>query len=478
MPQLLGPTNPVPGYDTPTVKVTPPMPGDTNVQNIVDPNRVVRPDRRTDQQDSGDTTGSYAARFDSGFMTFLQRLQNAPNLTGTFLQALQWQMGTAVSSGIRAGFASDISQFLEFLHMDESQLLNFLQGQIQSGSRFSGTIFQTLRDAYNGTQSDLMKTEILQFLRRYSNYSSTAHLEGKILRTVANMGESLPSRWGGPLEEILAKLQNGVASGDRAGNLRLLRGELFPLIANYVSTTHDHGRARMLLSLLMLDVARYENGSEGALLQSFRLLASNGALPTALNGLKDGDILRLLQSTDYGKASRNNLFADRLASMTSRALAGEGGVEAQEAFRNIMAALLINESVYMPVAHFLLPLEMNGNLLFSELWVDPDAEDDRKKSSGDSKGPTTRILLKMDIQSLGAFDVLINARESTVSMSVRCPEEVAAFSEQISHALEDILTRNGLKPDTVVVAAMKKPLTISEVFPKLFERMDSINVKI
>lgn len=478
MPQLLGPTNPVPGYDAPTVKVTPPMPGDTTIQNIVDPSRVVRPDQRTDQQDAGDATASYAARYESSFMTFLQRLQAAPDLVANFLQALQRQGTATVSSGISAGFAEEISKFMDFIQMDEGQLLNFLQNQVKSGTRFSGALFQSLRDAYTGTQSSLMKTEILQFLRRFSNYTSTPHLEEKLVRTVTDMTRSVPSRWGNPLTEIAAKLENGVASGDRAGNLRILRDQLFPLISNYVTTTHDHGRARALLSMLTLDVARYENGAPEPLLQSFRLLATNGALPEELSKLPDKDVLRLLKETDFGKAKESDLFAERVVSMTSRALDGEGGVEAQDAFRNIMAALLLNESVYMPIAHFMLPLNMDDNLMFSELWVDPDAEDEQKHPSSGGGGPATRVLIKMDIQSLGAFDVLINEREGAVNLSVRCPEEVAAFSEQISRSLEDILARDGLKPEAVVVGAMKRPLTISEVFPKLYERMDSINVKI
>ena len=165
MPELLGPTNPVPAQSTVQPRVSTPPPTDTSIQNIVNPSVVTRPDQKRDQQGSGDSTGPGAARYESNFMTFLQRLRDSGSLSTVFLQVLH---GTEVSSGIRAGFAEELAGLLEFLKMDESQLMSFLQNQLRSGSRFSGALFQMLRNAY-GSSPGLMQNEILQFLRRYSD---------------------------------------------------------------------------------------------------------------------------------------------------------------------------------------------------------------------------------------------------------------------------------------------------------------------
>ncbi len=471
MPGLLGPTNPVPGYEPTPVRVTTPPPGDTTVQNIVDPNRVVRPDNRPERQDTGDAAN--AARYESNFMTFLQRLRGAGELPSTFMRVMG--EATQVTSGIRSGFAEAMSGFLEFLSMDEEQLLSFLRNQLESGSRFGGALFEVLRSAFKSS-SELTKSDILQFLRRFSDFSSTEHLEGKLLGTVEEMSDSLPSPWSGMLSQLLAELQNGVAAGDRAGNLKLLREQLFPTLAKYVSMTHDHGRARSLLSMLTLDMARYENGSEKGLLQSLRHLAANGVLPRELGELGDNELMRLLKDTDFTRAASSNSFADTLAELTGRALRGEGGASAQEAFQNILTALLINESVYMPVNHVMLPLNWNGNLMFSELWVDPDAERDSRGGGGE---PVLRVLIKMDIQSLGAFDVLIDSRRDTgVSLSVACPQELAQFTDQFKTALGDILAADGLKVAQVEVGAMARPVAVSDVFPKIFGGASGVNVRV
>ena len=473
MPGLLGPTNPVPGYDTQPVRIQTPPATDTSIQNVINTGVVTRPDNRTDRQDNNDSAGSQATRYESNFMTFLQRLRSSQNLSETVMRILQYR-GTEVSSGVDSGFAKEMNEFLEFVRMDEAEILAFLKNQLASASRFSGALFDALRQAFGGTQSDLLQNEILQFLRRFSDYSSTEHLEGRMLRTVSDMVDSLPGKWSQQLEELLRQLEEGIAGGDRQGNLELLRQKLFPLISRYVQATHDHGAARGLLSMLTLDVARYENGSEAGLLQSLRHLASTGVLPENLSHLSDAELLQILQSTEFFRASQENAFADRMASLTSRALQGEGGPAAQEAFHNILNSILINESVYMPLQHTMLPLNWNGNLMFAEMWVDPDA-DGSSSSSGD--GGAMRILIKMDIQSLGAFDMLISARRDRVALELACPKAVSEHSAAVSEVIGEILRRNGLNVESVTVAERKRPVTISEIFPKLYERMGGVNVK-
>ena len=171
----------------------------------------------------------------------------------------------------------------------------------------------------------MFRTEILQFLRQYSDWSSTGHLENRMLRTLYDMTRSLPSHWSNQLMDMAAKMENGIAAHDRQGNLDLLRGQVFPLISDYVRRTHDHGMARGLLSMLTLDIVRYENGNESSLIQAFRHLGNYNIFKADLNGLSDSDILRLLTDTEFSKASRSDNFTQRFIELAQRSLQGEGG---------------------------------------------------------------------------------------------------------------------------------------------------------
>ncbi len=475
MPEILRPTNPVPGYDNAGNRNQPINPQDpnTNIQNVVDPNRVMRGDQRSDQQHAGDASVSHRMRYESNFLTFLQRLANAPDTASAFLRLLQGQ-GLQVSSGITPGLAQELQGFLEFLNMDEAQLTQFLQGQLQSGLRFGGALFSALRNAYNTSNSQVFRTEILQFLRQYSDYSSTGHLETRMLRTLQDMTRSLPSHWANQLTEMAGRMENGVAAGDRQGNLDILRNQVFPLISDYVRRTHDHGMARSLLSLLTLDMVRYENGGEKELVQTFRHLGNYNIFKGDLSQLSDEDILRLLNDTEYARAAKSDSFAERFTQLAQRSLRGEGGTAGQEVFRNLMSSILINESVYMPLQHLLLPFQWEDRAVFSEMWVDPDAQ-----HSGGREAPAPRLLIKMDIEGLGAFDLVIDSSGGRTSLQVSCPRQVAAFSGDVSRDLTEILQRNGLSPGDVRVSAMRQPMNISDAFPTLFQEVKSgVDVKV
>lgn len=479
MPDLLGATNPVPGHDAAvTNRSMPVSPNNTQIQNVPDPSRVTRPDGRTEQQDSTLLADSERIRYDSNFQTFLQRLRENPDLAQTLTQLFAAGQGTVVSSGMSAGIAEQMTQILQMLHMDRDQLLNFLTGQFKAGTRFGGALFALLRSAYARAGSDSVRQDILQFLKNYTDYSSSVHIEKNLLRNLRGMADSMPASWANRLHELTAQLENRIAAGDRQGTLQLLQQEVFPHMSNYVGQTHDIGTARAFLALLTLDMARYENGSEENLLQSFRRLSGYGTLKEQLGGIDDQSLLNLLRASQFNRSSPANLYADHLAEAATRALSGEGDAQTQQVFRQLINAMLINESVYMPVNHYLVPLEWDGRLLFSEMWVDPDADDEENRNQNGGRGGTVKVLFKMDIQSLGLFDVVITSRMDEVELRIACPEKAAAFSDRIGQDLSQILTRNGLTPKNVTVAQMRKPVTLTEVFPKIFEGKNSVNVKV
>jgi len=481
MPDILGPTNHVPTYDNTNnanirnaaanVNVN-----NNNIKNVVDPTKVVRTDSRTEQQNLGDATQSNALRYESNFMTFVQRLRNSPDLSSTVMQYLQGR-GIEVSSGITEGISQEIAALLDFFKMDESQLANFLQTQLQSEAKFGGALFQALRNAYSTTQSGAARNEILLFLQHFSDYASTSHLENKISNTLDELEQSMPSKWSTPLSEMTGQVKNAIAAGDRQSALNILRQQVFPLVSKYVSTTHDHGRARQLLSMMTLDLVRYDNGEEQAMLQSLRKLTGLNVLPKELNDLEDADLMRMINDSEYFKASQKDVFSDYLSSVTKKAMSGEGGVQTQEAFQNIMESVLLNQSVFMPLKHIIIPLDWNGKTMFSEMWIDPDTEN--KKNTPAAIGEKNcRVLIKMDVENIGAFDLLINMKGQTASVDAACPESVASFSQTITGAISGILRNNGLEPGTVSVSAMKKPKTISQVFPNVFRNTEGVDVKI
>ena len=127
MPDLLGVTNAVPGNDANLInRNMPSIPNDPRIQNAPDLNRVSRPDNRAERQDSGEA-GNQAARYDSNFLTFLQRMSDTPGLSRTMTEILRAYQGTRVSSGMEEGIAVEMSALLEMLKMDEGKFSSFFR---------------------------------------------------------------------------------------------------------------------------------------------------------------------------------------------------------------------------------------------------------------------------------------------------------------------------------------------------------------
>ncbi|WP_369283198.1 hypothetical protein [Oscillibacter sp. GMB15532] len=481
MPEIMNVTNPVPAREPAAANRSIPNTAyDPGIQNVPNPGRVNRSDSNSGQQHAaGEESGSLPLRYDSNFQAFLQRVSESGNsISADLLRTLAGGARTSVSSGLRAGSAGDLSQILDLLRMNEGEFLRFLQDQSVSASRFGGAFFAALRNAYRAADSQSLRSDILQFLKQYGDFSSTAHIEDNLLRGLNRIISSLPRSWGAQVSDLTGQLQNSMLAGDRAGALKLLQGQIIPYLSDYISRSHDMGRVRSALSMLTLDIARYESGSQDGMLYALRRLFDHPSLRGTLGdlrGAEDAALLRMLKNTPFERMGRNNAFADRLASAADMALRGSAGVEAQERFGAMVASLLVNESVYMPLNHFILPLVWNERMMYSEIWVDPDADRDDRPQEDEAR--TLRFLLKADVEPLGLFDIVISSKGTSVDLAVRCPESVAPFSDIIRASLSGILADNGFSAGSVDVEKMVKPLTVSEIFPKIFSGKDSVNVR-
>lgn len=84
----------------------------------------------------------------------------------------------------------------------------------------------------------------------------------------------------------------------------------------------------------------------------------------------------------------------------------------------------------------------------------------------------------MDLPSVGFLEMTLGAGKEQVDVSVYGPDSVTAHSSLIAEDLGQILADHGLKGRSVQVQKHTRPLTLTEVFPGLFEGERGINVKI
>lgn len=360
--------------------------------------------------------------------------------------------------------------------MDEGELLKFMTDQLSTGNRFGGALFNALREVFISTPSPALKEDVLQFLKNFSDFTSTDHVETNILRTMDKLTYTIPASYGNKLATLTGELAEALEKGDRQGALKLLQGKIIPFMGDYTKKTHDMGLSRTLISVLTYNTARLEGGSEEQLLNSFHQLNTHASLRSRLGGVSDEALIKLINSSTFMQAEDINPFATLLVEATGEAMTGESGSELQEVFKQVLDSFLLNESVYVPLNHLTIPLDWDGKFLFSQMWVDPDAEDNLKKGR-EHEDPIAKVFLKMDVEGLGLFDLVVACKNSETEMLLNCPPVVAEHSKVVGRDIANILRDNGLNPADIHVGEMQAPLQLLQVFPKIYEGEKSINVK-
>lgn len=471
MPNIANVTNPVPSQESSSYKPSI-APNDPHIQNIPDPSRVGRPDQRSDRQDTA--TSNQAKRYDSYFQAFLNNLRDSGSISQTLTQMLISRPGTLVTSGMSPGISEQIARLMKMLNVDEAELAALLKGQLSASTRFGGILFQVLRDAIHQNPSETMQNDILQFLKKYNDFSSTPHIERNMQRILKQMSWFMPDRFSQPLDEQLSQLEQMLANGDRNSALKFLQNNIITYMSSYVSQMHERGITRSLLGMLVLDIARYQNGSPQELLQSFYKLLGYSFIKSGLGNPTPDEILEMLQRHASEANSAPSPLPDLLAEITARSLLGETNAHMKQSLKALVDSILLNQSVYMPLSHAVIPVEMQNRMMFSELWVDPDDKNSNSSKGGSSR--PMRILVKFDIQDLGLFDLIIAYNDDNIDVSISCPPHLEEFNKLFETKLSELAVKEGLKPSSMQATPMIRPVTISEVFPKIFDRKDSINV--
>ena len=74
--------------------------------------------------------------------------------------------------------------------------------------------------------------------------------------------------------------------------------------------------------------------------------------------------------------------------------------------------------------------------------------------------------------------MILLSRGETVDMQLFYPERLAVHKKMIQEGISNIMERNGIHSTSLYTDVLQTPKTISEVFPKLYERMNAVNVRI
>ena len=473
MSNILKVTTPTVGYDNNSVnnKPTPSQQAeDLSIKNPVEANRVGRADGRAE---SGGNDGGRGIAYDSNFGSFIQSLRDLPRLSEAMSKMIFGGMANLVESGITKGTAEDIQAFFQMLNMSPEKLSEFLKSQMAGANRLQGPLFDVLRQIMDEATTVELKAGVLDLLKKYNDMSSGKHLMENIKGTLEDIEARMFKGDREGLMKLAMKLKPHTMDSN-AANVRLLKEQIIPYMGKYVADNREMGKLRDLVTLVAFNTSRYESGSLDNVVQAFQRLMDFPTFQKHFKGMSVNDFRDMLRGVDYDRAAGKNELTDKLLNIMQAGVKGEAGIENKEAFVNIMRSILVNESVYMPVMHVMLPVILDGVPMFSEMWVDPDEE----SGNQGSKERGIKLLIKFDMKDVGFFDMMLYYEKGKIDMLIHYPEELSGHESDIRENIRKIMRKNNLELEYLGVEQGKVPIPVHTAFPKIFERRNSINVTI
>ncbi|EOS69818.1 hypothetical protein C818_02162 [Lachnospiraceae bacterium MD308] len=449
---------------------------DPRIQGPVNPNKVVRADARSDSAAEEQNVG-LKFQYQSNFEGFISQMKSQGVMTEEFATVFFEQLSNQVKAGMSEGFAQEIAQFLEMIQVDPENMLAFLKEQGDAAIRFQGAFFSLLRQAMNDTKNVELRAGILDFMKRYTDMAEGKHILREIEQTIKELKSGMLQSGREKMEEMEQQLKFGgnAGPGSTEENASLIKGKMLPYLNKYIGGTHDRGSVREGAAFLAALTARYENGDAARVLERFEQLMEYSAMQKYFKGFETQSLLKVLEATDFEKTIGKNKWMKGFVSLIQNGMQQGANIEQKQVFRNMMTSILLNESVYMPVLHMMLPMQVNDNLTFAEMWVDPDAG---KNSGGKEKERIIQGLVKFDIQDVGFFDLFFVYQDKKVNMQLNYPDALKDKEKEIRNKVAEALAENGLTGQELFFGSSKDSIAISEAFPQIFERKNSINVKI
>ncbi len=141
---------------------------------------------------------------------------------------------------------------------------------------------------------------------------------------------------------------------------------------------------------------------------------------------------------------------------------------------NLLQSMINAPGVMTPLAHFILPLQIENTRAFGELWVDND-DDSTPKSGGGTK--RYHLFLTFDVDNLGRFEADIYAGESSVDISLLHPPAFTKRIDGVINRVNRIAAGAGYSVNRFETGVLKAPHNLTQVFPKLIERRAGLNVQ-
>lgn len=444
----------------------------------IDPSKVTppSPDKKADQNGNFD----FLLNRNSVFNNLLRQLRETPALSQT-LQKIMFNVFNHTDN-VQESMPTTLlmKQLSAAMQMGEPDIVKNLMFQNNNHTKFSGPIFEFFRNLMPEYPESSLDQHISAFLKSYDVYFATPDTTATILKELTTLARQIPGSYSTKLQALAEELITEHPFNSLDLNLTVLKDKILPLLNEYVTVSNDFGPARDGITLLIHNIARLNISSHQKLVDEFSSLVDYCRYDLNLPDEKIDQLKSMFMKSLTESAQKpENQFYDSLLKVLTDSFSQSTSNVSQGLYKDVVASLLLDNSVYMPFTHLFLPINYNGKFMFSEIWIEKD--DDSKGSpsgSGETGSKPIKLLLTFDIKSLGYFEASIALSQKNADVKLSCPPALSKKNREISDKISEIFSKNGLMAQNVELTTNSTATVPSQIMKKVYERKNVIDVTI
>jgi len=134
---------------------------------------------------------------------------------------------------------------------------------------------------------------------------------------------------------------------------------------------------------------------------------------------------------------------------------------------SIVISLLSSPSHFVPLLHFVLPIQSELLQAYSEVWI--DVKNDNNQNSN-------HVLCAIEIEKFGHFEIELWLVNDRIRCDVYCPSELVEQFKPVINNLSKRIFESSFKLEHVNIKSLNQARSLLDVFTHLSELQNGINV--
>lgn len=417
----------------------------------------------------------------SVFSKFIEQLNQTPGLSQN-MEKIMLDIFGKTEMLMADGGSPLLKQLAQAMQMDPDTMLENLRFQSSGQTKFSDGIFKVFRELSAQNADTATRTKLAEFLSAYDGFFSIGDTTKSIIDQLEQLKMQIPNPYRDQLDSLAKELTLERPTDNLQKNLTVLKNKIIPFLAKYINASNDFGRARDTITLLVHNLARLNTSSQEELDDKFNSLMDylryERNIPAAKTEEIKAQFLEHLNQKAGPESTQENALFRSLTQVLSEGSKQNTSSLSQALYKETILSMLMDKSVYMPFHHLFLPVNYNGQFMFSEVWIEKKEPSKDGTRSAAAESSPTKIYLTFDIRELGYFEASIELLANHANVAISCPPELASDTQKISDGITEIFTRNGLVADRVYIRPDNTPTISQLIMKKINERKYAIDVTI